>query len=328
MRISHEYMLSEFERILLVTGFSQSATKEIAGVFAENSLEGISSHGLNRFGNFIELCAKGIINIDSTSTLENSLGAMEVWNGNMGPGITNARISMGRAVALAKQFGIGCVAIKNTNHWMRGGTYGWQAADSGCISISFTNTTALMVPWGGIEATLGNNPLVIAVPDKKGHIVLDMAVSQFSMGKVNNHVVKGTTLEVNGGYDEKGDMTKDPKEIIDSGKLLPIGFWKGTGLALMLDLICTLLSSGRSTAEISEDQIEHSVSQVFICISPDIHRVGYDEAIHKILSYFKSSNPGGAVRFPGEHIKKIRAYNLLNGIPVDENKWAQILAIR
>ena len=69
-----------------------------------------------------------------------------------------------RAISIAKENGIGCVVLKNTNHWMRGGTYGWQAADAGCIGICFTNTIANMPPWGGKEPKLGNNPLVIAVP--------------------------------------------------------------------------------------------------------------------------------------------------------------------
>ena len=81
---------------------------------------------------------------------------------------------MQRAIALAKENNIGCVTVKNTNHWMRGGTYGWQAADAECIGICITNAIATMPPWGGIKPRLGNNPLVIAVPRTEGHVVLDM----------------------------------------------------------------------------------------------------------------------------------------------------------
>ena len=246
MRIAHEYMLKEFKRILTATGFSKPAASEIAVVFTENSLEGIPSHGLNRFEEFIEMCRTGFIDLNATPVLEHRLGALELWNGQMGPGITNAKACMKRAIDLAKQNGIGCVALKNTNHWMRGGTYGWQAANEGCISISFTNTTALMVPWGGIKPTIGNNPLVIAVPRKEGPLVLDMALSQYSMGKIKNQSQSGKHLDIEGGYDKNGFITKDPKKILESGKLLPIGFWKGTGLAMMIDLICSLLSKGRS----------------------------------------------------------------------------------
>lgn len=328
MRIPYDIMLKQFEKNLIDAGFSQMATNEIARVFAENSLEGIPSHGLNRFADFIKMSKQGIVKKDALPTLENKIGALEVWDGQMGPGIINAQKSMDRALHLADEHGIGCVAIRNTNHWMRGGTYGWQAAEQGCISISFSNTTALMVPWGGVEATLGNNPLVIAVPNENGHIVLDMALSQYSMGMVKNYVGKGSELEMDGGYDEKGNISKDPKIIMTSRKLLPIGFWKGTGLSLMLDLIASLLSKGRSTSEISKDAIESGVSQVFICIKADSNSIDYSQISDRILDFTKSSSPLGNVRFPGENIKKIRASNLENGIPVDNKIWTELISMK
>ena len=81
---------------------------------------------------------------------------------------------------IASVQGMGCVAIANTNHWMRGGSYGWQAADAGVIGICWTNTLANLPPWGAAEPRVGNNPLVVAVPRADGPVVLDMAMSQFS----------------------------------------------------------------------------------------------------------------------------------------------------
>ena len=113
-----------------------------------------------------------------------AFGALEQWDGHLGPGPVNATLCMDRAIALSRQNGIGCVALKNTNHWMRAGTYGLQAADTGCIGICWTNTMPLMPPWGSAERKIGNNPLVLAVPRPEGHILLDMAMSQFSGGKL------------------------------------------------------------------------------------------------------------------------------------------------
>src|SRR5439155_10919673 len=111
--------------------------------------------------------------------------SLERWDGRRGPGNLNAYESMARAIAMARDHGIGCVALANTNHWMRGGTYGWQAADAGVIGICWTNTLANLPPWGAAEPRIGNNPLVIAVPRRGSggaHVVLDMAMSQFSYG--------------------------------------------------------------------------------------------------------------------------------------------------
>lgn len=325
MRIPYEKMLSTFERALLKLDFSTNVAKELATTFADNSLEGVPSHGLNRFPDFINLCKSGYINKNAVPTLATSIGAMEIWDGNAGPGICNAKKSMARAMELATEHGIGCVALKNTNHWMRGGTYGWQAAEAGFISINFTNAMALMVPYGGVESRLGNNPLIIAIPDKKGNIVLDMALSQYSMGRVKNHAANKQLLDFAGGYDENGVITVDPEEIEKSRRLLPIGFWKGTGLSLILDLMCSLLSGGRTTAEISENPPETSVSQIFICFSLAHSGIDHSEIINKVKAFTKSSNPDGNIHFPGENIKQLRAKNLETGIKVDEKIWTSVL---
>ncbi|HWZ35700.1 MAG TPA: Ldh family oxidoreductase, partial [Mucilaginibacter sp.] len=211
-------------------------------------------------------------------------------------------------------------------HWMRGGTYGWQAAEAGYISMSFTNALATVVPWGGTTATLGNNPLVIAVPRNEGHVVLDMAISQFSFGKVFQYESYHEQLPVPGGYDSAGNLTQDPAAIIASKRLLPIGFWKGSGLALVLDLLAAVLSQGRSVKQINERETESGSSQVFIAIKPQDGRQT-DGLIEEILNYTKSSEPIDAdkpVVYPGENTLKTRNKNLKEGVLVDEKIWEEV----
>ena len=92
------------------------------------------------------------------------------------------------------------MGLRNTNHWMRGGTYGWKAAEEGFLFMGWTNTMPNMPPWGGDTAALGNNPFVLAIPRPGGHIVLDMAMSQYSYGKLEWHQKCGTELPEYGGY--------------------------------------------------------------------------------------------------------------------------------
>jgi 3-dehydro-L-gulonate 2-dehydrogenase len=167
---------------------------------------------------------------------------------------------------LADEYGIGCVALSNTNHWMRGGAYGWQAAMTGYVFIGFTNTIANMPAHGAINAKLGNNPLVIAMPYNDTAIVLDMAMSQYSFGSMELSAMKNEDLKVYGGYDKGGNLTKNPADILESRRSLPVGYWKGAGLSLLLDLLATVLSGGLPTHEISKRGIEYGLSQVFISI--------------------------------------------------------------
>ncbi|OCX50642.1 2,3-diketo-L-gulonate reductase [Mucilaginibacter sp. PPCGB 2223] len=329
MKIPFEELKAEFLRVLLKQNFEPQKAEQCAAIFAENSRDGVYTHGLNRFPTFVDYIKQGLIDSYAQPTLEKTFGLIEQWNGNLAPGMLNARFCTERAVALAKEHGMGCVAIRNTNHWMRGGTYGWQAAEAGCIGIHFTNTIALVPPWGGIDPRLGNNPLVIAVPRAEGHIVLDMAMSQYSMGKLMQYQGNNEELPLPGGYDEAGELSTDPGAIIRSKRLLPVGFWKGSGLALMLDLLVTILSQGKSTARITESTVESGVGQVFICIK-DPDKETTSRLTEQILEFTKTSRPdteGGIIAYPGENTLRTRIRNLKEGIPVREDIWNKVRAM-
>jgi 3-dehydro-L-gulonate 2-dehydrogenase len=325
-RIPHETLKAEFKRILSKLGFSEQKADDCAMIFANNSRDGVYTHGLNRFPKFVEYIKSGFIDSTAEPTIESANGILERWNGNLAPGMLNARFCMDRAIALAKENGLSCVAIRNTNHWMRGGTYGWQAAEAGCIGICFTNTTSLVPPWGGIDPRLGNNPLIIAVPRKEGHLVLDMAFSQYSGGQLEKHVLDGKQLAVAGGYDKEGNLSKDPQEIFYSKRLLPIGFWKGSGLAMMMDILASVLSKGKTTEDITNSTGESGVSQVFICIHQD-DEAERERIVNSIIAYTKTSRldeNSERISYPGENTLRTRLENMKQGIPVNESIWENI----
>jgi len=216
------------------------------------------------------------------------------------------------------------VALGNTNHWMRGGTYGWQAAEAGLISICWTNTMPNLPPWGATEPCIGNNPLVIGVPRERGPVVLDMAMSQFSYGALESYRKRGEALPVDGGFDADGNLTRDAGAIEASQRALPVGYWKGSGLAVVLDAIAAMLSLGKATHQIEADSLrETAVSQVFVALNPgtvaDDVVDGIVESLHKC---------GDAVRYPGEQTLRIGAENQRLGVPVDNAVWTEILSMR
>jgi 3-dehydro-L-gulonate 2-dehydrogenase len=325
VRIPFDQLKQEFKRVLLQLSFPEDKATLCAGIFAGNSRDGVHSHGLNRFPVFVQYIKEGLVNPAAEPERIAANGLLETWHGRLGPGMYNATVCMNRAVELAKANGIGCVALQHTNHWMRGGTYGWQAADAGCIGICFTNAIAGMPAWGGATPVLGNNPLVIAVPRKEGHIVLDMAMSQFSYGKMQEYELKGKPLPLSGGYDEQGNLSTDPVAIRKTKRALPIGFWKGSGLAMVLDVLLVALSGGRSTANITAHGKEYGVSQCFICLhQPDLHASLTEE----ILRYVKESTPaseGETISYPGERTLQTRRESEKEGVPVNEEIWAQVL---
>jgi 3-dehydro-L-gulonate 2-dehydrogenase len=321
MIVSYLTLKSEFKRILLGLFMAERKADLCASIFAANTKDGVYSHGINRFPAFVAFVREGLVDKDAEPMVVGRQGVIETWDGNLGPGVYNATLAMERAIALAKEHGMGCVALRNTNHWMRGGTYGWQAADAGCIGICFTNTIANMPPWGGKEPRLGNNPLVIAVPRSEGHVVLDMAMSQFAYGKLQQYSHEGRDLPVPGGYDAQGALTTDPGAIYKSQRALPIGFWKGSGLSLILDVVLTALTGGQSVAKITEGVKEKGVSQLFLCL----HQSQYHEPlIEEIIRFTRSSAPaesGGHPGYPGENTLATRRRHEAEGMAIEDAQW-------
>lgn len=331
MRVKYDTMVQEFKRVLMKKGFQEQNAEDAAVIFAQNSLAGVYSHGLNRFPRVVSYLDKGEIKPDNIATCDMAMGAFERWNGHRGFGPLNARIAMNRACELAKEYGIGVVALGDNNHWMRGGTYGWQAADNGCIGICWSNTMPNMPAWGGKDRKLGNNPFVIAVPRSNGeHVVIDCAMAQFSYGKIEDCRLKGIELPVAGGYDEKGELTTNPSDIEKTGRVLPIGFWKGSGISIALDLIATVLTDGNSVCKIGTFGDEVGLTQIMIAIDPEkgntVERT--DEIVDQILKDIKASEPaaeGAEVLYPGEpELKNIKEHRE-NGVPVIAEIWNAVL---
>jgi len=187
-------------------------------------------------------------------------------------------------------------------------------------------------PWGGLEPRLGNNPLVIAVPRATEHVVLDMAMSQFSFGALETYKARGEQLPVVGGFDLDGELTHDPGAIEAANRILPAGFWKGSGLALMLDLLSTLLSGGKATHQIAADSLkETGLSQVFLVFDPRVIDRESDSArvVDQIIQAVLDATPASdqPVRYPGQRTMEIRKRNLAEGIPVEPDVWELIQAI-
>lgn len=332
-RISFEDLKAQFKRVLIKKGCDEASADLSAQLMTETSCDGVYSHGVNRFARVVEYIEKGYIDLKAKPTKVEGMGAFERWNGNLGLGNVNAKLAMDRAIELARENGIGCVAMANTNHWLRGGSYGWQAADAGCVGICWTNTQPNMPAWGARDRRIGNNPFIMAVPRQGGHVVVDIAMAQFSYGQMDNKALRGELLPVPGGYDEQGQLSCDPKEIAKTWRVLPIGYWKGSALSIVLDLVATVLSGGRSVTNIGKmSSDEYSLSQMFIAL--DATRIAGEDyltaAVNEVLDNLHGSSPvdlAQPVRYPGESSLAIRQANLANGIPVDDGVWAKIQSL-
>ena len=331
-RIPFDDVLAQLAAILSKLGFSAPRARACARLFAETTCDGVYTHGINRFPRYVATIRNGSVVVDAEPVRLAAHGALERWDGRRGPGNLNALAGMDRALALSREHGIGCVALANTNHWMRGGAYGWQAAEAGCIAVCWTNTMPNLPPWGSAERVIGNNPLVIAVPRPAGPVVLDMAMSQFSYGALESYRKRGELLPVDGGFDTEGSLTRDPAAIEQSWRPLPAGYWKGSGLSIVLDMIAAMMTLGQATHQLSHHpEFECGISQMFIAMNPAAFGESVPaqiaDAIVASLHHAKPAQPGRRVRYPGEETLRIREENRRLGLPVEPAVWAEILAM-
>ncbi len=331
MRIAFAEVKKTIKEALLHVGMSEEQAETCSQIMTESNADGIESHGLNRVPRLIDYIKKGWVNLSGSIELVGAKGAVENYDGHMGLGIINALHCSDRAVALAAEHGIGCVALKNTTHWMRGGTYAWRMAEAGYMGICWTNTESCMPLWGSDEQSVGNNPFCIAIPRESGPIVLDMAMSLYAYGKLGVYQLAGKTLPYPGGFDKEGNLTSDPGAIIESRRILPTGYWKGSSMAIALDLAAALMANGMSGSDMDEYAKGScgGCCQIFIAYDPYLfgtreeiqdmldHRVAAADAAHPI-------DPDAKVSCPGERTAATRERSMREGVRVDDAVWAQV----
>lgn len=332
MKVTFEQLKEAFNRVLCSRGVKADTADACAEMFARTTESGGYSHGVNRFPRFIQQLDQGDIIADAQPERMISLGAIEQWDARRSIGNLTAKKMMDRAIELASDHGIGLVALRNANHWMRGGSYGWQAAERGYIGICWTNSIAVMPPWGSKECRIGTNPLIIAIPGNP-ITMIDMSMSMFSYGMLEVNRLAGRALPVDGGFDNDGNLTREPGIIEQNRRILPMGYWKGSGLSIVLDMIATLLSDGASVAEVTQDNSdEYGVSQIFIAIEVDklIDGATHEAKLQRIIDFVTSAERADenvAIRLPGHEFTHLLEANRRNGITIDDRVWAKIQAL-
>ena len=311
----------------------EETARHFAEIFAGNSLDGVYSHGMNRYARYLAdmdsgLCDRTVTQAERVS----GFGALEVWDAHFGVGPLIAEQVTQRAIDLAREHGIACVALRNNSHWLRAGRYGLMMADAGMMGICFTNTCMNLVAYGAKEPSTGNNPITLAIPRRAGSLVMDMAVSQYAFGKLEIMAQEGKTLDTACGYNTAGNPTSDPRAIVESGLMMPMALWKGSALSIMLDLMAASLSLGRTSLAIGKPADgEKGMSQVFICLNPAavVDAEEMDAQIERTIAFLNAlpvRDGAHGVHAPGENLAATRQKNLRDGIPVTEETWKKITA--
>jgi L-2-hydroxycarboxylate dehydrogenase (NAD+) len=320
--------------VFRAAGLPAADSARIAELMTEADLTGADAHGIFRLPHYIRRLKAGGVNPRPSITVNQTAPATALVDGDNGMGHLVMSRAAETAIALARDCGVAWVGAAKSNHAGTAGIYAEMPVQHGMIGLYAAVANANhMAVWGGAELLLGTNPLGIGVPSGLGPLVLDMATTVVSYGTVKKYAMQGLSMPEGWFVDAKtGEPLTDPKRSSE-GVLLPIGGYKGAGLALMLGLLGGVLNGaafGRDVVDFNADDASETNTGHFIC-AIDIKRFipleTFTAEVDRHMDDLHNSKrlPGfDAIRLPGERRRQCREERVRDGIPLPPPLAAQL----
>lgn len=324
--------------IVRAMGSSEAEAKDVADHLVAANLAGHDSHGIGMIPDYVRLLHAGLLVPNQTLELVGDTGGVIILDARRGFGQAMAKEAMRRGIERAKAQGSVVVALRNSAHIGRIGHWAEQCAAAGCISIHLVNVAdhePLQAPFGCSDARLGTNPIAVGVPDAEGRhlMLLDMATSAIAFGKARVARNKGVPVPAGVLIDEQGRPTTDPTTYVDTrrGALLSFGAHKGSGLAVMCEVLGAAATGGATIAPHHEQKggILNSMLSFIVdtgALGDPAHIASEARAVG---DWVKASPPAPGfdeVLLPGEPEARSRARRSVEGVPIDDKSLSDILA--
>lgn len=308
----------------------------VARCLVRADLRGIETHGIARLPIYVERIERGLINPSPTITPRRVAHAAVLVDGQDGLGFVCATRAMAEAIAIARDSGIGLAAVRRSTHFGIAANYVLQAVEAGLVSIVFTNASKAMPPWGGRFPLLGTSPLAAGAPGgQRGDFVLDMATSVAARGKLRRAKARGETIPPGYALDAEGRPTTDPAEGL-KGYVLPVGGPKGSGIALMMDILGGVISGAAFGGDVGNQYVDfdrpQNVGHFILAMKPDlfIPREDYEARMDALIERIKSCPPADGfdeVMVSGEPEANTEAERLGTGIPYSPTELTPLRAL-
>ena len=318
-------LLAYLARVYQALGLPKPDANACAAQIVDAELRGVSSHGCVRFGVFVERLKKGTANPRPNVRTITDLPAYSLLDGDHGMSAVVARHAMEVAIEKAKAGGIGAAAIRNSSHTGHIGYFAAMALEHNMIGVVISGAVGNLAPWGGFERMIGNNPVAFAVPSNQEYpILFDIATSKVARGYVLLAARTGEPIPEGWALDSSGNPTTDAA-LAAKGTMLPLGDYKGYGLALMFTFLTGALSGNGFDAD-QPDWLEtdkpFGLPMFAMAIDPERCLGGdYKAAVDEAVTRIKASGlaPGfDEIRIPGEGAHRRYQAALSEGITIKE----------
>lgn len=319
--------LTQFtESILLAAAVPPHKASIVANSLVASNLRGVDSHGIQLLTYYVDQLLAREMDPDTDGAVVSESGACMLFDGRNGIGQWIAETCCGHAIRLAKNYGVGVVTARESNHF---GACAWWAQKMrahGMIGIVFCNASPIVPPWQGREGRFGTNPICMSVP---GPWLLDMATTTVAAGKIFKAFInKQPEVPYGWAFNSEGVPTTNTEEAY-KGMLMPLGGYKGSGLAFMVEILCSVLSGGAMSTEVGGIRYRGKlvrVSQMYIAI--DVARFipveEFQARMENLVALVKStkSAPGyDEVMVAGDPEWRTETERRKNGIPIGDGNW-------
>jgi L-2-hydroxycarboxylate dehydrogenase (NAD+) len=333
LRFSRADLMDFVIRYMTKLGVPEEDARIVGGVLLCADTRGVESHGMQRLGSYYgSRIQKGFMNPLTPYSIISETPTTALIDGGNGLGQVVSHNAMKMCIEKARNSGLGAVTIRNSNHFGIAGYYSMMAMDQGMIGISMTNSQPLVAPTYGKTAVLGTNPIALAAPsDKKYPYLLDMATSAVAYGKIQIYEKKHEKIPIGWGIDEDGQVTNDPSKIKPGGHgaLLPLGGmeitagYKGYGLAMMVEILCSVLSGGSFLTQVGGPSrpTPTGVAHFFLCINIDAFRplIDFTKSMDEMIELVKQSPLAVGreeILVAGEKEFEYTKFNFKHGVPL------------
>ena len=296
-------------KTLLANGCDEETSNILSDLIMKAERDGSLSHGLFRLPAYIAGLKSGKINGKNRPKVSKITSGVVKVDGNncLAPMVLNKSIP--ELIKAAKENGVAVLAITNSHHMAAMWPETEAIAEQGLVAFACTSYKPAVAPAGAIKPLFGTNPISFAWPRKnKPPVVYDMATASMAMGEVQVAKREGHKVPIGTGLTKDGKETTDPGEIADGGVLLPFGGYKGSGIAMMVELLAGALVGDNFSYETAEKDTDDggppSGGEFILAISPDkLTNSDWDSHSNKFFEKMKSM---GEVRLPGERRHKNR----------------------
>ncbi|MEK7249714.1 MAG: Ldh family oxidoreductase [Bacteroidota bacterium] len=302
---------------------SPADARIIAEALLWSDLRARHPQGVSRLPIFVKRVQCGLINSPARLKWNRVAPAAEMLDAGNAFGHVAGRAAMQRAVELAKSQGVGVVTVKRSNLYGAASYFCSIAAEARCIGITCTNAVPKVAPFGGVRPVFGTNPIAFGCPTSSGvPILVDMSTSAIAGSIARSIDETGKRLPEGAALDKNGNPTTDPKDLAE-GTLLPVAGAKGFGLALMVEILCGVLSGAAMSKEVGSmySTWDKPVNTGHCFLVMDISKFqpmhNFLGRVDTMLDWVKAAAPEGEyIRFPGEIRGELAAEYAGNGIPL------------